>query len=386
MNSTFWIGHQNGLVTFLGIVLCIWVANVLVLRRLSSYSTRGTPPSVSILVPARNEEANIGACLRSLLAQDYPSLEVLVLDDGSTDDTARIIAGMAYEERLRVIKGEPLPEGWLGKHWACHQLAAAATGELVLFTDADTRHRPSALSLAVAALQAERSDLLTLLVHQDTVTWAEKLVIPVLPFCIVSFFPLPLAFWLPVPFLSVANGQFMLFRRSAYDRMGGHAAVRQEVVDDLALARRAKALGLRVHLANGVDQVSCRMYRTPRAVFDGLGKNLFGVFGHAIIPYVLIWAWLGLVFLEPWLVVGLAAAGALPSVLSLAPALKAIALAALLWLICLRYFRFPLQLALVYPLTVVATIAIAARSLVLTLLGRSTWKERTLARQRIRWL
>jgi chlorobactene glucosyltransferase len=386
MNSTFWIGHQNGLVTFLVIILCIWAANVLVLRRLSSYSSRGTLPSVSILLPARNEEANIGACLRSLLAQDYPSLEVLVLDDGSTDDTARIIAGMASEERLRVIKSEPLPEGWLGKNWACHQLAAAATGELLLFTDADTRHTPGALRLAVAGLQAERSDLLTLLVHQETVTWAEKLVIPVLPFCIMSFFPLPLVFWLPWPILSVANGQFMLFCRSAYDRIGGHAAVRREVVDDLALARRAKALGLRVRIGNGIDQASCRMYRTPQAVFDGLGKNLFGVFDHAIIPYVVIWVWLGMVFLEPWLVVGLKAAGVLPSALSLVPALKAIALAALLWLICLYYFRFPLRLAFVYPFILAATIAIAVRSLALTLLGRSTWKERTVVRQRVRWL
>ena len=125
----------------------------------------------------------------------------------------------------------------------------------------------------------------------------------------MSLLPTAVAFRLPWAILSVANGQFMLFRRSAYDRIGGHAAVRREVVDDLALARRAKSLGLRVRIANGIDQVSCRMYRTSQAVFDGLGKNLFGVFGHAVIPYVLIWVWLGMVFLEPWLVVGWRLAG-----------------------------------------------------------------------------
>jgi len=386
INSTFWIGHQNGLVTFLYLILAVWIINILALRRLSSYAPPSTLLHVSILVPARNEEATIGDCLRSLLAQDYPSFEVIVLDDGSSDGTAGIIASLAHERRLRTLSGQPLPEGWLGKHWACHQLAVAATGELLLFTDADTRHRPDTLRLAVAALQAQCADLLTLLVYQETVTWAEKLVIPVLPFCIMSFFPLPLASLLPWPILSVANGQFMLFRRAAYDHIGGHAAVRREVVDDVALARRAKALGLRVRIGNGIDQVSCRMYRTPQAVFDGLAKNLFGVFDHAIIPYVLIWVWLGMVFLEPWLVVGLAAAGAVPSALSLVPALKAIALAALLWLICLRYFRFPLRLVLVYPIILTATIAIAVRSLALTLLGRSTWKERTVVRQRVRWL
>jgi chlorobactene glucosyltransferase len=213
----------------------------------------------------------------------------------------------------------------------------------------------------------------------------EKLVIPILPFCIMAFIPLLLAFRLPWRILSIANGQFMLFRRCAYDLIGGHAAVRQDVVDDMALARRAKGLGLRLRIANGVDQVSCRMYRSPQAVFDGLGKNLFGVFGHAIIPYVLIWSWIALVFLEPWLVAGLAAAGVLPDAFGLMPALKAIALAALIWLICLRYFRFPLRLVFLYPFIIMATLALVVRSLVVTLLGRATWKERTVVRQQVRW-
>ncbi len=139
-------------------------------------------PRVSILAPARNEEQNIGPCVESLLAQRYPNYEVIVLNDDSSDRTGEILAQFAVAgDRLRVVNGTPLPPGWLGKNWACHQLAQVADGELLLFVDADTRHSESMLEHAVAALEAEQADLLSAIPREEVVTWAERLVVPIIP-------------------------------------------------------------------------------------------------------------------------------------------------------------------------------------------------------------
>ena len=169
------------------------------------------PPRVSVLVPARNEEANIGDCVRSLLSQDYPDFEVIVLDDGSRDRTGEILAELAARDpRLRVIAGRELPAGWLGKHWACQQLGEAADGELLLFTDADTRHGPRSLWNGAAASLAQGADLLTAFPRQEVVTWSEKLVVPFFPWSLLSFLPLALAYRVRSPAFCAAIGQYML--------------------------------------------------------------------------------------------------------------------------------------------------------------------------------
>ncbi len=192
--TPLWLRHQLGIVVFLGILLAIALGNLLALRRLGTYPFPPQLPRVSVLLPARNEEAVIGDCVRSLLAQDYPDFEVLVLDDGSTDGTGDVLAALARtDDRLRVLSGQPLPEGWLGKHWACQQLAEAATGELLLFTDADTVHHPQALRLGVAAMEAERADLMSGFLRQRLLTWGERLTVPAIFWCFFSFLPLALA-------------------------------------------------------------------------------------------------------------------------------------------------------------------------------------------------
>lgn len=225
----------------------IALSNVRVLRRLGKYPLPSGFPSLSVLIPAQNEEANIQPCVRSLLTQEYPDFEISVLNDNSTDGTGRELAALAAQSDLvRILRGKPLPPDWLGKHWACHQLAQAAKGELLLFTDADTRHHPLALRDAVAALLAEEADLLTALPQQEVVSWAEQLIVPVLPWSIFSFLPIGLAHRLRWPALSAAAGQLMLFRRQAYEQVGGHSGVRQHGTDDLALARKIKAQAQRL--------------------------------------------------------------------------------------------------------------------------------------------
>lgn len=387
--SALSLEHYAGLVFFLVMLLATALTNLRLLRRLDSYPRASRLPPVSILVPARREEGNIEPCLRSLLAQDYHSFEVLALyEDDPGDGTGSLVQALAGEDpRLRVLHGRPLPPDWLGKHWACQQLAEAATGELLLFTDADTRHHPLALRDAVAALQAEEADLLSALPRQELGSWAERLIVPLIPWSILSFLPLGLAYRLPIPALSAANGQFMLFRAEAYRAIGGHGAVRGDVADDLALARRIKAQGFRWRFADGQERVSCRMYRNFHQVFEGFSKNLFAAFGYRLIPFVLVWLWLGIVFLQPPIVLGFTLVGRGPAAaLYLGFAGGAVGCALLLWELVLWRFRLPLYLALLYPFTMALALTIAGSSLILTLAGRTTWKGRRLIRQRLRWI
>ena len=154
--------QQIGVACFLVVISTFAVSNLFMFRRLDRCREATRKPFVSVLLPMRNEEKNAEACIRSLLSQEYPAFELLVLDDESTDGTWDIVSRLAAEDpRVVAIKGLPLPGGWLGKHWACHQLAMAAKGEVLLFTDADTRHAPDSLAVGVNALVAEEADMIT---------------------------------------------------------------------------------------------------------------------------------------------------------------------------------------------------------------------------------
>jgi chlorobactene glucosyltransferase len=356
-------------------------SNRRMLKRLGDYRRPVTRPRVSILVPVRNEAHNIGPCAHSLLAQRYPDFEVLVLDDHSTDETWQILTHLAADDgRLQLVKGQCLPDGWLGKHWACHQLAQRASGQLLLFTDADTRHHPHALEEAVAALQAEQADLLTALPRQEVITWGERLVVPLIPWSICVFVPLTLAYRLRLPALSVAIGQFMLFQRRAYDMIGGYEAVKQHGVDDISLARRIKRHGLRWRLADGSQRIHCRMYQNFEQVIEGLSKNLFAAFDYKVATFVFVWTWLAIVFTGPPLLLMLSlTSGSLPPLLEILSGL-AIGLALLLWGTVYWQFHFPLYLTFLYPLTILLVVYLAARSLLLSLTGQATWKGRRLTK------
>lgn len=341
-------------------------------------------PYLSVLIPVRNEEQNIADCVHSLLAQDYPHFELLLLDDDSSDETRRILSELAREDaRVQVLQGEPLPPGWIGKHWACHQLAQMAQGEFLLFLDADTRYEPQALRLAMAALLAEKADLLSLFPQQEVRSWAEQLMVPVMHWSIFSFFPLVLAYHLPIPALAVSNGQFLLFRRRAYERVGGHAAVRQNVVDDMALTRRVRAQGMRWRLFDGGPYVRCRMYHNFREVYEGFGKSLFAFFGYNVPLLLFVWLWLLVLFWEPLVVLALGLIGANVSAANMALAGWAVLLSLLLWTLNHWRFGYKLHLVLCYPLSILLAVAIALGSVYLTLSGRGTWKGRRLGRYRI---
>lgn len=367
--------------------IAVIAANMRTLRPMEAYPQPEHLPRASVLVPARDEERGVEACVRSLLAQDYPDFEVVVLDDGSTDETPNILGRLAAEDpRLRVIAGAPLPDGWLGKPWACAQLAETAEGDVLLFTDADTSHGPGSLRTGVSAAMAEGADLFTALTHIEARSWGEALVLPAIPWSTVTLLPLAVAYRRRWPWLTAANGQYLLFRRTAYDAVGGHAAVRDEVVEDMALGQRVKAAGLQWRMGDGSDVVSTRMYRSLREVYAGLGKNVFGVFGYGVLRYVVSWPVLVLAYLLPTTVL---AASALGSPLAGAN----VALAAVTWALTAgqfaagyRRFDYPPMLALLYPLTFLLIATIALWSLVLALTGRASWKGRRIERMPLRWV
>jgi chlorobactene glucosyltransferase len=374
------------LIVFQVLILLVILSNIWILLQARRQAAPLVFPRVSILVPARNEEKNIAACVQSLLAQDYPDFEVIVLDDQSSDATRVILAQIASAEpQLRLLDGSSPSEGWLGKNWACYQLAQQAQGDLLLFTDADTFHRPQTLRSVVTALIVEQADLLTGFPRQEMRTWGERLLVPFFTWAFYCFNPLGITYRLRLPALSDAVGQMMLFRRQAYHAIGGHDSIRASIIDDLALARRIKAAGLRWRVAYIADLIHCRMYRGGWEAFNGFTKNLFAAFEYRLLSFAFGFAWLAVMFWEPLVVLVLLLFGRAPQA-RVGELALCIGLSTLLWLIPYWVQRLPLGLAFLYPVTILANEAAAFQSLRLSLTGRLTWKNRSLAPPKWKWL
>ncbi len=230
-------------------------------------------PSVSIVVPARNEERAIGSALATLLAQDYPSLEVVVVDDRSTDRTRAVLAAFSDDPRLSIVDGAEPPPGWLGKPHALFQGSRKAGGQLLFFIDADVRYGPDAVSKAVGFLLRERADFVALLPRIETRGFWEGVLMPNLV-CALFFGPSFLAN-APWPrWLAAGGGAGNLIRRSAYDALGGHEALRNSVIDDVRLAFTAKQAGFTTRVVLAHDLVAVRMYHGFREVWRGFTKNI----------------------------------------------------------------------------------------------------------------
>jgi chlorobactene glucosyltransferase len=372
------------------IVLCVLylvvvaVINMSKLHNLREYRKLNTYPRISVLVPARNEEATIGPCVSSLLAQDYPNFQVIVINDNSTDGTAAILSKLRQgDSRLKVISGQPLPPEWLGKHWACHHLYQAADGELLLFTDADTVHTPDTLRCATAALLQERADMISIIPRHNLVSLAEKLIMPGFALGVFANIPLPARLRPGNTKLVSSSGKLMLFRRASYEAAGGFQSIRQSVLDDLQLAERISLLGMRYRVFDGTDNVTCRMYRTWTELHQGLTKNVFPSYGYNVPLFVFTWLWINFVFWAPIVELGVHKMPEYPPVLSLG--LAAISIIACLALLGSYYYRFkfPLYTVLLYPVSAALLAAIAFSSMFLTLSGQATWKDRKMPNRRI---
>jgi hypothetical protein len=254
------------------------VVNALLLRR----PPDAPPPvrrPVTVVLPVRDEEHQVADCLAALLDQrGVPDLRVVVVDDGSTDATARIVAAHG-DPRLRLVPAGPLPAGWLGKPRACAVGAATSTDDVLVFVDADVRLNPDAVAAAVAVLDDAGLDLVSPWPRPLTAGLAEHLVQPLAPWLWLTTLPLRLAERSRRPSLAAANGQFLVVRRAAYDRAGGHGAVRAEVLEDLALLRAVKRAGGSGGPIAGSHLASCRMYEGWVPLRDGYAKSLWASVG-----------------------------------------------------------------------------------------------------------
>ncbi len=270
-------------------------------------------PAVSLIVPARNEEETIQRCVTSLLEQEYPDYEVIVVDDASTDRTPQILAEIARThpqgKRLRVLHLHDLPAGWAGKPHALHAGAQEARGVFLLFTDADTWHAPQALATAVARAEEKRLDLLSLGTTQELPSFWERVMMPMAHLGISMQYP-PDQVNDPDSPIALANGQYILLRRTVYERLGGYARpdLRATLLDDRDLALLVKKQGYALEMADGRGLVHVRMYSNLRETWRGWRKNVYlgsrgglpfvllqmlGLPMVAILPFLLpLWSWL----------------------------------------------------------------------------------------------
>jgi chlorobactene glucosyltransferase len=235
-----------------------------------------TAPRVSVLVPARNEGGNIVSCMESLAYQDYPNYEIIVLDDQSSDETGALLDELAARHsNVTALHGsEDPPAGWNGKSYACQRLANQATGEWLLFTDADTHHKPSSIAQGVAQAQGLQVDLLSAFPSQITGSWSERVIVSfILDFLPLIALDLP-GLWRGDSGSTAANGQYLLVRAATYRTIGGHKAIFDALVDDFALAKHVRSTGHKVALVDGTSMLSCRMYHNAREVWDGFSKNI----------------------------------------------------------------------------------------------------------------
>ncbi len=243
---------------------------------------------VSVLIPARNEEKNILRLLQSIHEQDYQNYEVIILDDDSTDKTYQICAAFAGKHtNFRVIKGNILPRGWLGKNYACYQLAAKAKGNFLLFVDADEEIHTGLINSAIHRMYANKLSLLSLFANQQMHTVGERMVVPLMHYILLNLLPLRLIYLIKHPSVAAASGQFMLFDAGHYRQYQWHEQVKHKVVEDVEIMRLVKAARRNGEalLANGM--ISCRMYTNYRDAVDGFSKNFLAAFNYNIIWFLI---------------------------------------------------------------------------------------------------
>jgi chlorobactene glucosyltransferase len=341
-------------------------------------------PLVSVLIPARDEAARISACLDGLAQQTYRNFELVVVDDGSTDGTAEVVHAYAGRiPNLRVVAGAALPDGWAGKPWACWQGAGRASGEWLLFLDADVAPAPALLAALVARAEGHKLDLVTLMPLLQLGSLAERLVLPAFMSLLYGLYPLDQVSDPAAP-IAFANGQCLLVRRAAYSALDGHRAVRDSVLEDTYLGQRAKARGLRLEAAAAPDVIAVRMYTGWGSLAEGLSKNALAGFRSggarswlvavrqsliAFLPLVLMSAGLGAWLASPvWSPLQLAALYGIGLVIVVS--------ATQAWLAWRRY-RIGPGWGLLYPLGLAVYFGLAGAAFVRLATGRGVmWKGR----------
>jgi len=351
---------------FLALRILVALTNIATRQWLKPGEPRGSA-LVSVLIPARNEERNIENLLRSLKKQDYQNLEILVYDDLSEDRTAEIVKRFSQDDtRIKLIQGIGLPEGWLGKNHACHQLSKHARGRYLLFIDADVTAESELVRQGLAHLQKHKLALLSIFPQQIMKSFGERITVPLMNWILVSLLPLIFTRISPWVSFSAANGQFMLFDAEIYGKHQFHQMVKGQKVEDIIIFRKLKHLGIKGHTILSNGQVKCRMYNGFSEAIRGFSKNVFEFFGNSIFLSVFMALLTTFGFLPVWLSLGLEFAFAWLAGVILLRVLVAFASR-----------QSVLQSILLLPLQQLAFFLVILAATQVRISGRSTWKGRT---------
>ncbi|HEV7763465.1 MAG TPA: glycosyltransferase family 2 protein [Thermoanaerobaculia bacterium] len=383
MTGGWWLAGEVAILAAWLLSLGRTIVNLALVPRLRAGRALPLPrtastPLVSVIIPARDEERSIERTVRAFLAQTWPALEIVVINDRSTDSTGALLAQLATEDsRVHVIDNEEPPEGWLGKPWALHQGSLRAHGELLLFVDADVIYEPDAVAAAVTHLEARGVPMLSLFPHFVMRGFWEHVLMPNLAFFAFTAIPLWLSNRSRTPLLGIGGGTGNLIRRVDYDAIGGHVSLRDAVVDDVALARLTRRSGRRTEIARAEDLVSVRMYEGLSEIVQGFTKNAFATVGRSYIALVFLLA-LGFVL------------HVLPFALAFTGSLFAIATVVVITLtrvILFSAIRYRLDNALLgHPLMVSAWALILLRSAWFTGIRKQLlWRGRTYDARRTRF-
>ncbi|MFB0566165.1 MAG: glycosyltransferase family 2 protein [Candidatus Aminicenantaceae bacterium] len=344
------------------------------LKKTRSRRIKGPLPLVSVLIPARNEEKNIEKCVRSILKQNYPNIEIIVLDDHSTDQTFTIVKKISRSTKnLRVVKGRKLPPGWNGKNWACYQLSQMAKGEWFLFTDADTVHRRHSVSTAFAASQRNSSVFVTCIPGLITKSWSEKLHLPIIHFALVVLLPFKLINYSKDSRISFGIGPFMFINRDFYLSLGGYETIKREIVDDMALAKLVKENKGKITVVDGTKFMDVRFYTNFKELWHGFSKNNYEAIGSAPHYLAVILITCYFLFIYPYLSLW----GAFESHQSITLPLFQVMTISLMKVILSLRFKTSIFYGLLHPFTVILALMILLNSFRLSLFKKKIeWKER----------
>lgn len=327
--------------------------------RLAHVDRKITKPSLSILIPARDEADRIEECLLSIVNQTMLPSEILVLNDNSSDETAYIVKELAKRYPIiTLLEGKPLEKGWLGKSYACHQLALAAKSNWYLFLDADVRLERNAME-AISVLTKQEKGMISGFPKQQVDSWLEKIVVPMMMFLVACHLPVKLVRASSDPRFAAAHGGFILIEQKVYNQIGGHSAIRSTLIDDIELARLVKKHGFTFTLAQISEYVSMKMYQNAAEVWSGYRKNIFQGVNRNFFLLFLVFGYYSLLYLVPpiFVVIGIMSESAL-----LYPGIMFMMAGAAIKAIIDRANRLPWYYGFLIPLSICMVIVIGLDS------------------------
>ncbi len=367
----------------LAVLLINFLFNLYLFKNIQNYKEHDVVlsdnPLVSILIPARNEEKNISRCLKTLLNQSYKNTEIIVLDDNSSDRTCEIVKEFEKKDsRIRLVSGKPLPQGWLGKNFACFQLSQYAKGDYLIFTDADTYHFPSSVKSSLSGLVINKLDAICPFPRQIMGSLSEKMAIPFINFAILLFMPLALIRKSRNSLFSTGVGQYFVFKREAYFGMGGHAAVKGKILEDVHISKKIKDAGYNYMIFDGSSALTCRMYKNFHEVWKGYTRIMFSAFDYSFTTMLLVMVLVSIFLLMPFVFLPL---GILiynwPADIMTLIILQVSIISAIRISISIRFKENPLNV-FIHPLAMIFIVLVSINSFLHHRFGEGvSWKGRT---------